>query len=87
MIYSTTVQTLEHINGATVRHAWTKIAAGVAAGKSYLVENHGSPEALIVAPGAQVAAAGDDLDAHFDRVQAKAPQPLSLLEIPRSPEA
>ena len=82
------MKTVERINNTFVRHEWKTIAAGVAAGRSYLVENHGKPEALIIAPDRGRTGSGPafDVDAHFARVLAKLPRPSSFGDPERSPE-
>ena len=81
------MQAIEHINSALVRHDWKTVVAGLAAGKVFIVENHGQPEAFIQSPLALEADSGEyDLEAHFDRVQARPPVPLAAVEITRAPE-
>ena len=82
------MQTIERVNNSFVRHEWKAIADGVAEGRSFLVENHGKPEALIVSPRQMnlPAAPEGDLDAHFDRLLAQKPMPESFFVMPRSPE-
>ena len=75
----------ETITATAVRHQWTEIVAGVAAGKVYRVENHGEPEAIVVSPR-DWPAKTTDLEAHFRKVMARTPTPLAALEIHRAPE-
>ncbi len=79
------MQTLNKINATQVRHNWPDLAAGVAAGKTYLVENYGKPEALVMSPDA-LKESVFDLEAHFAKVQARPPTPLAKVEVTRSAE-
>jgi hypothetical protein len=66
------MKSLQHINGTFVRHNWAEVAAGIAAGKTFLVENHGKPEALLVSPDQAVAPkAVWDANAYFERLKRK----------------
>ena len=67
------MKSLQHINGTYVRHNWAEVAAGIAAGKTFLVENHGKPEALLVSPDQTVASktGGFDVAKYFERLQRK----------------
>jgi hypothetical protein len=50
LYYLRVMHVLERISGTRVRHDWRRISRAVAGGKSFLVENHGRPEALISPP-------------------------------------
>lgn len=78
----------ERINGSQVRHRWKDIAAGVAAGKSFLVENYGKPEALIVSPNQLHLAQPPefDVEGHFARIRSKPPVPDAVFDAPRAAE-
>lgn len=70
----------ERITSTQVRHEWKNISAGLAAGKSFTVENHGRIEALVLPPGET---SGFDVEAYFKKLKAA---PVTPLEIKRSPE-
>jgi hypothetical protein len=84
------MKTLETVSGTFVRHNWKDIIAGVAAGKCFLVENHGRKEALVISPETleQPQTSGFDLDEYFAGLK-KQPK-ISLEQInatlARSPE-
>lgn len=70
----------ERITSTQVRHEWKNISAGLAAGKTFSVENHGRIEAIVLPPGKT---SGFDLAAHFKKLKAR---PVVPLEINRSAE-
>ncbi len=76
---------LERISGTSVRHDWRSISQGVAEGKSFLVENHGRPEAVI-SPPVKSRPAGFEARRYFAALKKSAPVPLSAIEIRRAPE-
>ncbi len=78
------MKVVETINSTFVRHNWKDVAAGVAAGKTFIVENYGVPEAVVSAP--EFAAPQADVESHFARILAKPPVALAAVEISRSPE-
>ncbi|MBU6409260.1 MAG: hypothetical protein KGR98_02625 [Verrucomicrobia bacterium] len=62
------MRTLEKVTGTFVRHNWKEIVNGVSRGKSYLVENHGRTEAVVVPPDAALSAALD-LEEYFKELK------------------
>ena len=74
----------EHINSTQVRHEWKSIVRGLEAGKSYVVENFGKPEAVVMAPGA--VADEFDLDEFFRKVRSLPTVRSEDVEIWRAPE-
>jgi hypothetical protein len=84
------VKTLERITGTFVRHNWKAITEGLAEGKTYLVENHGKREAVVVSPDEAETpkASGFDLDGYFERLKKKPVISLSNINatLERSPE-
>ncbi len=75
------MQTIERINSTKVRHEWKNISAGVAAGKTFVVENHGKPEALISSPDVK-REAGLNLDDYFARLKKTKPMKLEIFRAP-----
>jgi hypothetical protein len=74
------MQTIERINSTKVRHEWKNISAGVAAGKTFVVENHGKPEALISAPDKREATL--NLDDYFARLKKTKPVKVEIFRAP-----
>lgn len=79
------MKTIERISSTLIRHNWKSVAEGVAAGKTFIVENHGVPEAVVSAPG-DMNDEPFDVEAHFARVMARKPVPLAKVEITRETE-
>jgi len=77
---------LERINGTQVRHDWRRISRGVAEGKSFLVENHGRPEALISPPPNGRLKKQFDAKSYFAALKNSPAVPLASVEIVRAPE-
>jgi hypothetical protein len=84
------MKTFERINGTFVRHNWKAVMEGLAEGKTFLVENHGKREAVVISPEQLEASkrAGLDLDAYFARLKKKPAVSLSKINasLARSPE-
>ncbi len=84
------MKTLEKINGTFVRHNWKAVAKGLAEGKTFIVENHGKREAIVVAPDRLEAdyPTGFDLDAYFARLKQQPKITLAKINsrLARSPE-
>lgn len=66
------MKSLEAISSSEVRQ-WKQLTARLLPGKSFLVENHGQPEAVIMHPADVLDGGGFDLPAHFARVLGEAP--------------
>jgi len=77
------VKTLESITSSQVRQ-WKSLTARLAPGKSFIVENHGQAEAVIMHPSDVLESKAFDLEAHFATVRASKPMPP--MEIVRAPE-
>ena len=83
------MKTFERINGTFVRHNWKAVMEGLAEGKTFLVENHGKREAVVMSPDkADRKDTGFDLEAYFERLKKKPAIPLSKINatLARSPE-
>jgi hypothetical protein len=81
------MKTLERINSTLVRHDWPKVEAGVAQGKTFVVESHKEAVARIGPPDEWDKAGNSfDLDAHFKALRSSKPVPLAKAEPTRSPE-
>lgn len=79
------MKAVEHINSTFVRHNWKAVTDGIATGKTYVVENHGVPEAVVSAPES-LHPAREDIDAYFARIMAGPPVPLAQVEVTRGAE-
>jgi hypothetical protein len=80
------MKVLERISGTRVRHDWRHISRGVAEGKSFLVENHGRPEALISPPPNGRLKKKFDARTYFAALKKSPAIPLASIEIVRAPE-
>lgn len=83
------MKTFERINGTFVRHNWKAVTEGLAAGKTYLVENHGRREAVVMSPAeADRKRPEFDLDAYFERLKKQPVVTLAEINasLARSPE-
>ena len=79
----------ERINGTFVRHNWKAVVEGLAEGKTFLVENHGKREAVVMSPeAAERGNAGFDLEAYFERLKKQPAVTLAEVNaaLARSPE-
>ncbi len=79
------MKTATRISSTFVRHNWKSVAKGIATGKTYVVENHGVPEAVVTSPGTLVTS-GEDVDAYFKGVMKRRPVPLARVEVTRGTE-
>ncbi len=84
------MKTPERINGTFVRHHWKAVTKGLAEGKTFVVENHGKREAIVMLPDKQPVPKHDTLDLKNYFARLKKQPAVSLSEInaalARSPE-
>jgi hypothetical protein len=84
------MKTLQRISGTFVRHNWKAVTKGLVEGKTFLVENHGKREAVVMSPEAvdSPKRGGFDLDAYFKRLKQRPVISLSKINasLVRSPE-
>jgi hypothetical protein len=84
------MKTFERINGTFVRHNWKAVTKGLVEGKTFLVENHGKREAVVMSPDEvdSPKRGGFDLDAYFKRLKQHPAIRLSKINasLVRSPE-
>ena len=83
------MKTFERINGTFVRHNWKAVVEGLAAGKTFMVENHGKREAVVMSPDeADRKDTGFDLEAYFERLKKQPAVTLAEVNaaLARSPE-